>query len=420
MWRGVEGAGEALSNARIYYAEELKPYLRLSKTEWNIPEILKSLTAKDLGIDEWLWQDAKALINKEIEAYAKDTKASLERVHEIMTDFKLSNKKIGWESADWVRKSMNDAIHTKLRNIVNQTLDAENPWFNANSKTAKYGRLLEGAWELKDKAIARWKSSWNSSFREDLMKLIRSPRGQKAIWKWVEWFGKHLKPTTYIKWLLDKIRGNKEAVIKKWEEILNSQLNNVKSNVESTVKNAKETVVKNTKNSVGKLKNKVVESVKSNPKSFRQPKLNFGAIFLWEALDKVGFEMPENVVTELAAYALEMNKLNKEWNRDLPLYDIENSYVNQNPRANMSLDEIAEYNEKNSTNYLNQLQQDVIWLDAFPDWFQERYGLYDDTTMEEQDWWKALEEEEEKNAKNYKDKIEWLTDEDWEVLLKSI
>ncbi|MBO7694549.1 MAG: hypothetical protein J6T10_18185 [Methanobrevibacter sp.] len=45
-------------------------------------------------------------------------------------------------------------------------------------------------------------------------------------------------------------------------------------------------------------------------------------------------------------------------------------------------------------------------MDAFPDWFQERYGLYDDTTMEEQDWWKALEEEEEKNAKNYKDKIE--------------
>lgn len=397
-WSDLNAAWQAATESSVYYATEIAPLYKQVKTKFNMWDIFDSLTKDDFPwLDEDEWNNMKELIDKKKEAYSKYKNISAEELHKKLWDFDLSKQRIKWEESKWLNAQFKDAVHTKINNILDETVERELPWQWIKNKKLTYSNMKNLEDELKDYAVSWWKRKAQSIVKDLKDATTRSIKIKRWLWTTLRTAWQY-RPSTFIMKVIDRFKKEPQKVIEKGKEIVE------KWTESPTVK-------------------KIVENKKLvNPKSATQPKLfwspmDFATVALWDMLEMWWLESPLEVLTEIASYALETYNLNKERWQDLPLYDKENSYVNQNPYNWMSRNDRGEklidmkwYDFLKEWSAYNQLWDKIYraaWLDE----------LQSDKSMYEQDWYKALLEDETKSDKKYRESIK---DADIEKILNSI
>ena len=244
MWLGwwdLDAAWKAATESSVYYATEIKPYLKMSDKRFDVSKILKEITREDLNVSAWMWEDMQALLNKEIAANAWATNVSLEELDKIWNQFRLSSKRLAWENSNSLQQQLYDEIHTKINNLVNKIVEEENPWAWFTNKNQKYSNMLKAEEQAKDYAVKWGKRTLWQWVSEDIKKITTKNPKVLRWWKWLNVAWEAIRPSTYIIKLIKKL-GNKT----------------------SKIKDTAKTVLDN---GADKLKNGV------NPKSFKQPKL---------------------------------------------------------------------------------------------------------------------------------------------------
>ena len=398
VWDDLRAAWQAATQSQVYYTTEIAPLYKQVKTRFNMWKIFDSLTKDDFPwLDEDERKDMKELIDKKKKAYSKYTDLSAEELHKKLSDFDLSKQRIKWEESKWLNAQFKDAIHTKINNMLDDAVETELPWKWIKNKKLTYSNMLNIENELKDYAVSWWKRKNQSVLKDIKDNTTRSIKIKRWLWTKLREAWKY-RPSTFIMKVIDRFKKEPQKVIEKGKEIVE------KWTESPTVK-------------------KVVENKKLvNPKSATQPKLfwspmDFATVALWDMLEMWWLESPLEVLTEIVSYALETYNLNKERWQDLSLYDKENSYVNQNSYNWISRDDRRKklidtkwYDFLNEWSAYNKYWDKIyraVWLDE----------LQSDKSMYEQDWYKALLEEEAKSDEKYRESIK---DTDIEKILNSI
>lgn len=385
-WSDLNAAWQAATESSVYYTTEIAPIYKQVKAKFNMWDIFDWLTKNDFQwITEWEWEDMKKIISKEKEAYSKYSDISVEELHKTLDDFDLSKSRLKWEEAKWLNAQLKDVVHTKINNMIDEAVERELPWRWFKNKKLVYNNMRNIEDELKDYAVSWWKRKSQSALKNLRDSTTRSIKIKRWLWTnlRIAW---QYRPSTFIKKVIDRFKKEPQKIVEKWKEIVDKWIES------PTVK-------------------KVVENKKLvNPKSATQPKLfwspmDFATVALWDMLEMWWLESPLEILTEIASYALETNKLNNQNWTNLPLYDIEKSYINQNTYNWLTPEErVKKYKE-------------IHWYDLPWHWDYPSLWIYNDESIYEQDWYKKLLEEEKTREENYKNTIE---DIDIEELLNSI
>ena len=406
-WSDANAAGQLEQEGSILYNTKIKPVLKLSKWEWDVGEILKSITKSDFWwMTEWQRKEMKKIIDKEAAAYSKKYwKVWLEELHKIYDDFDLSKSSLNWEDTQWLYSQFKDVAHTKIRNLINEEWKIVDEAFSDNM--LEYSNKMTWARQLRTNAKNDAGRRLTTSVKSDLKNFFKQAKYIRNWWRWFEKWGTYIAPSGNIKRIIKKLTNNPDAtekLVKKWQETVTQPklvesptLNRIAETVQKTeekIENVKNTI-KSTKTNASKIKwNKKIpnpkEAILSSLPGFGSP-MDFVTVALGDILEMWGVEAPLDVLTEIAAYALESAKL---WQ---PLYDKENSYVNQNPYKDISP--------------LNRWEQaskyyEINWEDVPGYWKEAREAYEAEQWLQQQDWWKELLEEEAKNEKDYKERMD--------------
>ncbi len=411
-WTDASAAGQLDQSAEILYNTEIKPTLKLSAWEWDVWDIIKSINKSDFRwVNELQWKEMSKKINKLAETYSKKYwKIGLEKLHSLLDDFDLSEAKANWEDVSSLDAKLNDAVHTKIRNIINEAWEEVSPGFG--EKMMEYSTKKTGVTQLKNNANMEAGRSMNTSRKQDLKDFFWQAKykrnwGTRLKKRWPA-----IRPSTNIMKIVEKIKnpGVTEKLVEKWQEIVSqpkliesptlTKISEQLQKSEEQLENIKNTINSTTKKSTrAKWSRKIAnprEAIQSSLPGFGSP-MDFVTVALGDIFEMGWLEMPLDVLTEIASYALESAKL---WQ---PLYDKENSYVNQNPYKDISP--------------LNRWEQaskyyEINWEDIPGYWTEAREAYEAEQWLQQQDWWKELLDEEAKNEKDYKERME---DEDIDI-----
>lgn len=405
-WTDASAAGQLDQSAEILYNTEIKPILKLSQWQWDVWEILKSISKSDFGwMTEWEWKEMQKIINREAAAYSKKYwKVWLEELHKILDDFDLSKASLKWEDPQWLIAQFKDLAHTKIRNIINEAWEEVSPGFG--EKMMEYSTKKTGVKQLKNNANMEAGRSLHTWPKQDLKDWLWQAKYKRNWGNRLKRRGKAIRPTTNIMKIVEKIKnpGVTEKLVEKWQEIVSqpkliesptlTKISEQLQKSEEQIEKVKNTINSTTKKSTkAKWSKKIVnprEAIQSSLPGFGSP-MDFVTVALGDIFEMGWAEMPLDVLTEIASYALESAKL---WQ---PLYDKENSYVNQNPYKDISP--------------LNRWEQaskyyEINWEDIPGYWTEAREAYEAEQWLQQQDWWKELLEEEAKNEKDYKERMD--------------
>ena len=420
-WTDASAAGQLDQSAEILYNTEIKPILKLSQWQWDVGEILKSITKSDFGwMTEWEWKEMQKIINREAAAYSKKYwKVSLEELHKILDDFDLSKASLNWEDPQWLIAQFKDLAHTKIRNIINEAWEEVSPGFG--EKMMEYSTKRTGVKQLKNNANMEAGRSLHTWPKQDFKDWLWQAKYKRNWGNRLKRRGKAIRPSTNIMKIVEKIKnpGVTEKLVEKWQEIVSqpkliesptlTKISEQLQKSEEQIENIKNTINSTTKKSTrAKWSKKIVnprEAIQSSLPGFGSP-MDFVTVALGDIFEMGWLEMPLDVLTEIASYALESAKL---WQ---PLYDKENSYVNQNPYKDISplnrWEQASKYYEMN-------------WEDIPGYWTEAREAYEAEQWLQQQDWWKELLEEEAKNEKDYKERMDDLGEDiDIEALIDAL
>lgn len=351
-WNEEEIAGKARWQSKFLWKSKVDPLIEGVEETIDIEKFFSELSPEDLWIKESrLQKQYKEILDDYLESYAWKNEVTLKEAREIYNSLPdLSDDAIKGDIPLQAEKRIADRFKTFLQNSTKDALKKQYP-----DKVEYIDELFNDISKLKaqEESAVKWSSLKGKKFKfSDLFskkwraKLLDKTSVRTKVGKWIENVSHAIRPTTWLKWLVNFISGN-------WDWI-NKILN--------------------------KVKNSVWDAAGSEGKSMGWDVMDL--LIAW-ILEEAWLEPWIFPIGEIAAYAYEMNKQNKKNWTNLPLYDEENSYVNQNPNSKewWPLTSVVKRNKR-----------------VFSD-------VLDNSDIENQEWYKALKEAEENAANKYDENI---------------
>ena len=344
-WNEEEIAGKAKWQSKFLWKSKVDPLIKWVEETVDIEKFFSELSPEDFTKEWRLQKQYKEILDDYLYSYIGKNKVTLEEVREIYNGLPdLSKEAVEWDIPKQVEKRIADKFKTFLQDSTKEALKKQYP-----DQVEYIDELFNDISKLKaqEESATKWSSLKAKPFKLSNLfskkwwvKLLDKTKYRTQIGKWIENVSSAIRPTTWLKWL-----------IKWWDKI-------------------------------NKLLGKISQNIWNKWTEWEAMGWDLMDILIAQVIEEAWLEPGIYPIGEIAAYAYEMNKLNKENWTDLPLYDKENSYVNQNPNSKeWPLNSITERNKR-----------------VFSD-------IIDDSDIENQEWYKALKEAEDKVAERYSDRI---------------
>lgn len=303
-WSPEQIAGWAWGTKKFLWKSTFEPMAKEIDETTNLAEWRDNLRPESFSAEREARQQFSEIIEEMKKLYANDTKVWLEELRKIHNDIKYTNNRVNWKFEPEKLADVKNDFKTYLEDRTKELLKKYFP-----ERATEIDELFWDYSKLTaaEEAAVKWVSlnEKNPGLLETLTKkwinklLKKSKFKTKTGQLWTNIFHA-LRPSTWLKWIANWLVKNPSEVEKLMSKTTSALWESLSA---------------------------------ANPKNLNS--FNPMDLFVMYSMEELWLEPGMYPITEIASYMLETSKLNKE-GRDLPLYDSENSYVNQNKNAKKS------------------------------------------------------------------------------------